>query len=47
MQFASLSFDQQSYRYYKIQLDQVAGLPSWHRATGERAHVFVDEIFFY
>ena len=47
MQFSSLTFEPQSYRYYKIQLDQVARLPQWHRATGERAHIFVDEIFFY
>ncbi|MEO0338097.1 MAG: FN3 associated domain-containing protein [Bacteroidota bacterium] len=47
MQFLSIEMEDKSYQYYKIQLDQVASLPQWHRATGERAHVFVDEIFFY
>ncbi len=36
-----------SYRYYKIEGQPLARLPSWHNAKGQPAWLFVDELFFY
>ena len=34
-------------RYYKVVAHPFRKLPSWHNDKGEKAWVFVDEVFFY
>lgn len=35
-----------SFKYYKVIAHPVAKLPQWHSAKGEKAWIFLDEIFF-
>lgn len=37
----------EAYRYIKIEADNLQRLPLWHPGKGEKAWLFVDEIFFY
>src|SRR5215203_4517010 len=34
-----------TYKYYKIVAKNVSKLPSWHQGKGEKAWIFIDEIF--
>ena len=37
---------QSTYKYYKIVAKNVLKLPAWHPGKGEKAWIFIDEIFF-
>jgi uncharacterized membrane protein len=37
----------ESNKYYKVIAKPVSKLPSWHSASGQKAWVFIDEIYFY
>jgi uncharacterized membrane protein len=36
-----------AYGYYKVVVKPVAKLPDWHSGKGEKAWIFIDELFFY
>ncbi|MBA4057213.1 MAG: peptidylprolyl isomerase, partial [Marivirga sp.] len=42
-----LPLEPAAYRYYKVVATPIAKLPSWHSGKGEKAWVFIDEMFFY
>jgi len=42
-----LSITPATYRYYKIIAAPLSRLPAWHRGKGDKAWVFVDEVFVY
>ncbi len=42
-----LTFEASEYRFYKVIVNPVDKLPSWHGSKGENGWVFVDEMFFY
>jgi hypothetical protein len=35
------------YKYFKIVAKPLSKLPSWHPGAGQKAWVFIDEIYFY
>ena len=37
----------QSYKYYKIEAQNLPRIPDWHPGKGEKGWLFIDEIFFY
>jgi len=37
----------QRHRYYKLVVKTVEKLPRWHKYSGKRGWVFVDQLFFY
>lgn len=43
----SVPFDPSKFQYYKVVAHPVEKLPSWHNGKGEKAWVFVDEMFIY
>ncbi len=42
-----VSIEPGTYSYIEIEMQELAQLPSWHQDKGNRAWVFVDEVFFY
>jgi uncharacterized membrane protein len=41
-----IDIPQSTYKYYKIVARNVSKLPTWHPGKGEKAWIFIDEIFF-
>jgi len=41
-----IEIPQSTYKYYKIVAKNVSKLPAWHPGKGEKAWIFIDEIFF-
>jgi uncharacterized membrane protein/mono/diheme cytochrome c family protein len=41
-----IDIPQSTYKYYKIIAKNVSKLPAWHPGKGEKAWIFIDEIFF-
>jgi len=41
-----IDIPQSTYKYYKIVAKNVLKLPTWHPGKGEKAWIFIDEIFF-
>ena len=41
-----IDIPQSTYKYYKIVARNVLKLPTWHPGKGEKAWIFIDEIFF-
>lgn len=44
---AHITLKGEAFRYIKIEADNLQRLPLWHPGKGEKAWLFVDEIFFY
>jgi hypothetical protein len=42
-----LSLSGKSYRYFRIEADNLGKIPAWHPGKGEKGWLFIDEIFFY
>jgi uncharacterized membrane protein len=42
----NIDFEPSSYKVYKIVAKNLSRLPAWHPGKGQRAWVFIDEIFF-
>lgn len=41
-----INIPQSTYKYYKVVAKNVLKLPTWHPGKGEKAWIFIDEIFF-
>jgi len=42
-----VSIEPGTYNYIEVEVQELAKLPNWHQDKGNRAWVFVDEVFFY
>lgn len=42
-----LTIPPSSFAYYKITAHPISQLPEWHRGQGDKAWLFIDELFFY
>jgi hypothetical protein len=42
----NIKLEPSAYKWYKIVAKNVSKLPSWHPGKGDKAWVFIDEIFF-
>jgi hypothetical protein len=41
-----IDIPQSTYKWYKIIAKNVSKLPVWHPGKGDKAWIFIDEIFF-